>query len=1150
MSTKFFNNIDATLMDKFHGIATSMANFDIFHAVVGYFRSSGYFKLRQELSATQEIKILVGINIDNLFRQAQTAGKMFFGDRDASIEQYCEDFLRDVRQSDYSSEVDESIRQFCEDIASGRLQMRIHSTKDLHAKFYLCLPQNHNEHSDGWVIMGSSNISAQGLGISEPPRYELNVAMKDYDDVAYCEEQFKELWDAAIPVTISDVEQMMGRTHLAPKEQLPTPYELYMRMLIDHFGAQVEDDFIPVLPPGYDDLTYQRDAVVQGYEILLRHGGCFIADVVGLGKTVIAAMIAQRFIAQNGDNTRILVIFPPAVRSNWEETFNDFQIKNKYSRFVSNGSLDKVIDGNGYDTPPYYDLIIVDEAHNFRHDSTGNYDLLQRITKSPRANKGNIAGGKKVLLLSATPLNNTPEDIKNQLLLFQDTARCTLDGVSNIADTFAPWIKEHNTLMSQRRTIAAEVLASRIDAINQQLRHTVLEKVMVRRTRSNIQHEPRYAGEISFPQLLDPEDRTYQMSPDVLMLFVDTYKKLIDTPTANLHEDNPEMFNGSGLRYARYRAIEYCPSYKVPSGKMAKHMADSLASIYQTHMVKRLESSFDAFKKSLHTLLEATKGMIKMFAEDKVVIAPDLNVKKLQADGMELDEIIELALGKGFDQEQIVFRTADFLPDFLPMLEYDAQLLEGLCKRWDALKADPKLDLFVELLQGELFNTKRNPSGKLVVFSESVDTVNYLTGQLQKRLHRNDILSVCSRDRNRKREDIRANFDANYKKEQRNDYNIIITSDVLAEGINLHRANVIVNYDSPWNATRLMQRIGRVNRIGSTAKAIYNYMFYPSDPGDSIISLKKNSLIKLQSFHSALGEDTKIYSHDEIVKEFRLFNSEVRDDTDRSLELLSEVRALHDTNPTLYRRIKQLPPKSRCARAKESVDDQGASGSVDVGLGASERLNAHSAINPTQAECSVGQTQVDNQRLVETRPLSIAYLSSETKTAYYLVNDHVRELSFLEASDIFHAQPDEKAVPFGDSEPRHYEQVRQAMTQYTLDQQHEYREEKPKIGGRDNDAKKAAAFLREVRPSLMNDEEALLCLDRLKQLVEHGTYNQLADHINRMSRKHKKTPMQLIEIVKELEALHKRYGEDATPATPKQPMVAATADIILSETFV
>jgi len=1156
MSTKFFNNIDATLLDKFHGIASAMANFDIFHAVVGYFRSSGYFKLRRELDSTHEIKILVGINIDNLFRQAQAAGKMFFGDREASLEQYCDDFLRDVRQSDYSGEVDEGIRQFCEDIASKRLELRIHPTRDLHAKFYLCLPQQHSEHSDGWVIMGSSNISDQGLGATEPPRYELNVAMKDYDDVAYCEAEFQRLWAEAMPITFADVERMMGKTHLAPDAQQPTPYELYMRMLIDHFGNQVEDDFVPLLPEGYSDLTYQRDAVVQGYDIMLRHNGCFIADVVGLGKTVVAAMIAQRFIAANGDNTRILVIYPPSVQSNWTDTFDDFRIKNKYTRFITNGSLDKIIDGNNYDTPPYYDLVIVDEAHNFRHDSNCNYDLLQRITKSPRVNKGNVRGGKKVLLLSATPFNNTPEDIKNQLLLFQDTARCTLDGVSNIADTFAPWIKEFKSLMSQRRVLTPEMLTSRIDAINQELRHTVLEKVMVRRTRSNIQHEPRYSGEIHFPQLLDPEDRTYQMSPDVLMLFVDTYKKLIDTPTSNLREEKPDMFDGSGLRYARYRAVEYCPKYNVPSGQRASQLAEALAGIYRTHMVKRLESSFDAFKKSLHTLFAATEGMIKMFSEDKVIIAPDLNVKKLQADGMELDEILELAMAKGFDPDEITFHASDFKPEFLPMLEYDANLLRGLCQRWDKVDADPKLDLFVEMLQGELFDPQRNQEGKLVVFSESVDTVNYLTEQLRQRLHRTDILSVCARDRNRKREDIRANFDANYKGERRNDYNIIITSDVLAEGINLHRANVIVNYDSPWNATRLMQRIGRVNRIGSTAKAIYNYMFYPSDPGDAIISLKKNSLIKLQSFHSALGEDTRIYSHDEIVQEFRLFNSDVRDDTDRSLELLAEVRTLHDANPALYRKIKMLPPKSRCAR-------HGTQASLPATDNASERHNARSANNPTQERsggCDPrkqtphsfavwGQPTTGIVRLGETRPQTIAYLSSPNKKAFYLVGEHVRELSFLEAVDIFRAEPTEKAVPFGDAEPTHYAQVRSALTLYVAEQQREHQEERPKIGGRDNDAKKAAAFLREVRPS-MPDDEARAVADRLKQMVERGTYNQLADALNRMSRKHKKEPIPIIKIVEQLEDLDTRYSQPQ-PSQPTASHIAnTTAEIILSETFI
>lgn len=407
MSIKFFNNIDATLMDKFHGIASAMTNFDVFHAVVGYFRSSGYFCLRRELADTQEIKILVGINIDDLFHQVQATGKIFFGDREASLEQYCEAFLDDVRRADYSSEVDEGIRQFCDDIATGRLELRIHPTRDLHAKFYLCLPRLHSEHSDGWVIMGSSNLSTQGLGTTEPPRYEFNVAMKDYDDVSYCEAQFQQLWADALPVTLVDVQRIVNRTHLAPQEHQPTPYELYMRVLIDQFGTQVEDDFAPVLPDGYDDLTYQRDAVIQGYDIMLRHGGCFIADVVGLGKMVIAAMIAQRFVAANGDGTRILVVYPPSVERNWVKTFDDFGLKNRYSRFVSNGSLDKIVDGDGYDLPPYYDLIIVDEAHNFRHDTTGNYDLLQRITKSARVNKGNIRGGKRVLL-SATPSTTRP----------------------------------------------------------------------------------------------------------------------------------------------------------------------------------------------------------------------------------------------------------------------------------------------------------------------------------------------------------------------------------------------------------------------------------------------------------------------------------------------------------------------------------------------------------------------------------------------------------------------------------------------------------------------------------------------------------------------------------------------------------------------
>lgn len=181
-----------------------------------------------------------------------------------------------------------------------------------------------------------------------------------------------------------------------------------------------------------------------------------------------------------------------------------------------------------------------------------------------------------------------------------------------------------------------------------------------------------------------------------------------------------------------------------------------------------------------------------------------------------------------------------------------------------------------------------------------------------------------------------------------------------------------------------------------------------------------------------------------------------------------------------------------------------------------------------------------------TRPQTISYLASPLKKAFYLVGESIRELSFLEAADIFYAEPDEKAVPFGDSEPLHYEQVRTALKQYTLDQQREHQDDKPKIGSKDNDAKKAAAFLREIRPLL--DDEGRHTVDRLKQLVERGTYNQLADALIRMSKKQKKEPVPMIKILEQLEELDGRYGQPQTETTTKQ-VALTTADIILSETF-
>ena len=376
MSTKFFNNTPGnTLFDKLKGIASNMTSFDRFLAVVGFFRSSGYFKLRKELGDIPEIKILVGINIDDIFRKHNKA-LLMFGDPAKTKEIYENGFKDDIINSQYSPEVEAGIIQMCEDLIDGRLQMRICADKNLHAKFYLCLPIEHSEHSDGWVVMGSSNISESGLGLKQPPQYELNVAMKDYDDVKYCHDEFVELWEKAIPLKADDIVSYKNKTHLGYQ---PTPYELYIKVLIDTFGNQVEDNFTMELPQGVKDLKYQKDAVIQGYQMLMEHNGLFLADVVGLGKTMIATMIAKRFVEANGGNTNILVIYPPALAKNWADAFKLFGIKNK-AQFITNGSLSKILEGKDqYKNKSEFDLIIIDEAHGFRNDTSGRYDELQKI---------------------------------------------------------------------------------------------------------------------------------------------------------------------------------------------------------------------------------------------------------------------------------------------------------------------------------------------------------------------------------------------------------------------------------------------------------------------------------------------------------------------------------------------------------------------------------------------------------------------------------------------------------------------------------------------------------------------------------------------------------------------------------------------------
>jgi superfamily II DNA or RNA helicase len=1104
MTSNFFNNTDGnTLFAKFRGIAEGMADFHTFQAVSGFFRSSGWFKLRKELERAKTIQVLVGIDLDDVFRRRDRSALFLGAATEEARRRYAAAFADDIREAGYSGDIERGILQFCEDIASGHLEIRIHPSKNLHAKFYLCLPEHHTEHAVGWVIMGSSNLSDSGLGTTSAPRYELNVSMTRYEDVAYCRGEFARLWEEGIPVRPGDVVRARAETHL---DRSATPWELWMKILIDAFGDLAEDDFSMDLPPGFLDLKYQRDAVIQGYQMLRRYDGFFLADVVGLGKTVVAAMVAKRFAEANGGRTRILVVHPPAVERNWKDTFRQFQLFRKTS-FVSNGSLDKILDPAKATLPDAgeYDLVIVDESHNFCNKSAGRFDDLQRIAKTPRANPGRIPGRrKKVMLLSATPLKNGPEDLKNQMLFFQDERRCTIGGVTSLADYFAPKIAEYKKIQRARRQGGPSGQA-RIDALYARIQHDLLDKVTVRRTRRNLQNDPDYAADLAkqgivFPEIAPPDSLQYQLDGGLDALFWDTMQTL-----------------WNDVSYARYRAIEFFVPEYAKKYPRAQQIATSLRAVYQTHMVKRLESSFHAFRQSLATFIAITRDTIGMFRQDKVLVIPELDVAAELAKGLTLDEIVEKAIARNRDRyagrDDLCYPASAFRPDYLPLLERDLAILEDLAAKWAEVRTDPKCDLFLRELSGTFLHRRINKEGRLVIFSESVDTLRYL----EERLGRDDVLLVHSGNAKRCRSRIRANFDANIPPDERaDDIRILLCSDALAEGVNLHRANVIVNYDTPWNVTRLMQRIGRVNRIGSSAPAIRNFLFYPSDQGNRAIGLYENALLKMQGFHSALGEDAQIFSREEIVKEFRLFDSAVKDETDDLLELMRAVRALHADRPDDYRRIKALPPKCRVVRAAR----EGASGSV-------------------------------------------VHLRSSRKSGYYLVEGgRATPVDFLTAAKRMRADESEPGLPL-DAAPAHYADVNLALEAFRREAADGHAGVAAPVAGLPVPArgsrslKTAATFLRKVGrwvgTGALPPGLAPL-LKELEEAIAAGSLAHLEFGLRDLAAAFADLgpllpPDRAPSLENALRALHAKYFGPARPAAPRSPEEETEPLVVLSETF-
>lgn len=907
---------------------------------------------------------------------------------------YPNDFIRtDLYELEPKEEYKKAISlllDHCTESDDSKIQIRIFRENEketpqfLHSKCYIFDGINAGK---GYGLIGSSNFTEKGLQGNAELNYLETDVTKVLSETPIPNHKthiqwFNEKWNISEPWNKEFLEQVLKQAPITKKveeedqhkEEPFSPYELYIKLLQIKFGDIVDkslgQQIESYLPVNIHKLDYQIEAVKRCIGIMHEHGGFMLADVVGLGKTIIGTLIIKRFLSvpeDDGRERKVLVITPPAIQSGWKKTIAMFDKDSDekiapYIDFITTGRIGNIADDEGWDDDDddssdsgefggtlqdkNYGLIVIDESHKFRNSATLMYQSLDELIQKIGSNTGVYP---YIGLLSATPQNNRPNDLKNQIYLFErNHTESTLKKAEsgNIEKFFADVNREYELLISKPKVdvdtgafihdIPADERRRRLDEVSKKLRDCILSDILERRTRTDVEKyykDDMDAQGLVFPKIVGPNNLEYIMDEELATLFSDTMTIIAPTEEEKLKTDE-------WLKYFRYRAIEYFvdpANEKKHTGRGNRGVSDvakQLATIMQILLVKRLESSFTAFSQSLLNLRRYTENMIKMWENDTIFVCPQIDVNKeldfeakTEKRGKRVSfndcvediraKIVKLTeQGRNEKGQNAEYKRKDFKEEYYTQLKEDFRLISNLYDRWAKNPQDPKFDAFKENLKPELFNPQKNTSGKLVIFSEAIDTVQTLARAVRAKGYKALVITAANRDE--MENTIAENFDANYEGEMKDDYNVIITTEVLAEGVNLHRANVILNYDTPWNSTRLMQRIGRVNRIGSKEPFVYVYNFMPSAEGDAQIQLVRKAHTKLQSFHVLFGEDSKIFSEEESVVHYDIAKA-VDGEESPLQKYVFELKQYKDAHPERYIQIEQDDDDWQIAQAESGT---------------------------------------------------------------------------------------------------------------------------------------------------------------------------------------------------------------------------------------
>ena len=387
-------------------------------------------------------------------------------------------------------------------------------------------------------------------------------------------------------------------------------------------------------------------------------------------------------------------------------------------------------------------------------------------------------------------------------------------------------------------------------------------------------------------------------------------------------------------------------------------------------LIKRLESSFYAFRMTLSRFIDSYERFINMYKQTgEVWISKKVDVYEL-IDSGDIESLMKMVE----NEDGYHFNKEDFKREFIIDLNKDLSKLKYLQQLWDSIDTDPKLETFMF----ELEHNRKLINSKIIIFTESKETAEYLLKNLKK-LYGERAVAFSGMSSMRLKSDIEDSFNPKNIGKGNDKYDLLITTDILAEGINLHRSNCLVNYDLPWNPTKVMQRVGRINRVGTEHQQIYVFNFFPTAQSSKHLPLKDRILEKIQIFHDTLGEDYKYISDEEIVSPQKLFDEltskiSEEDGSNPELAYLAEIRKIRDNDKALFEKIKRLPKKSKTGRYSDMV-------------------NNHS---------------------------TLTFIRKGALKEFYITDEETKQLSFIDAVHYLECEPTEKRINVGNT---YYEQV-------------------------------------------------------------------------------------------------------------------------------